>query len=203
MEGSRRRQARAPSVARTIAAILKVPETQLADLDHDIGDAIRRAPAWREADNPPRSVPGVGAVASRTLIAEMPELGRLARAGPQPSSASHPSTATLTHARPQGHRGRPHRRSQHPLHGHSLRHPMQPRPPGPPRTAHRPRTPKDGRHRRMHATPPRHPQRDPASRSAMAARLAAKTVAQRCSARASSAFLIRDRPGMFRRFASA
>jgi transposase len=79
MEGNRRRQARSPRVARTIAATLRVLEAQLADLDRDIGDATRRSPAWREADDLLRSVPGVGAVASRTLIAEMPELGRLDR----------------------------------------------------------------------------------------------------------------------------
>jgi transposase len=79
MEGNRRRQARSASVARTIAATLKVLEAQLADLDRDIGDTIRGSPAWREADDLLQSVPGIGAVASRTLIAEMPELGRLDR----------------------------------------------------------------------------------------------------------------------------
>jgi transposase len=79
MEQNRRRQARAPKVARTIAATLKVLEAQLADLDRDIGDAIRASPAWRAADDLLRSVPGIGDVASRTLIAEMPELGRLDR----------------------------------------------------------------------------------------------------------------------------
>lgn len=79
MEGNRRRQARTPGVARTIAATLKVLEAQLADLDRSIGDTIRGSPAWRAADDLLRSVPGIGAVASRTLIAEMPELGRLDR----------------------------------------------------------------------------------------------------------------------------
>jgi transposase len=79
MEQNRRRQARAPKVARTIAATLKVLEAQLADLDRDIGDAVRGSPAWRAADDLLQSVPGIGAVASRTLIAEMPELGRLGR----------------------------------------------------------------------------------------------------------------------------
>ena len=79
MEGNRRRQARAPGVARTIAATLKVLEAQLADLDRGIDGAVRGSPAWRAADDLLRSVPGIGAVASRTLIAEMPELGRLGR----------------------------------------------------------------------------------------------------------------------------
>lgn len=79
MEQNRRRQARAPGVARTTAATLKVLEAQLADLDRDIGDAVRGSPAWRAADDLLQSVPGIGAVASRTLIAEMPEPGRLGR----------------------------------------------------------------------------------------------------------------------------
>lgn len=79
MEQNRRRQARSVGVARTIAATLQVLEAQLADLDRDINDTVRRSPAWREADDLLQSVPGIGAIASRTLIAEMPELGRLDR----------------------------------------------------------------------------------------------------------------------------
>ena len=79
MEQNRRRQAHTPGVARTIAATLKVLEAQLAEIDRDIDGAVRASPAWRGADDLLRSVPGVGPVASRTLIAEMPELGRLDR----------------------------------------------------------------------------------------------------------------------------
>lgn len=79
MEQNRRRQARALGVARTIAATLRVLEAQLAALDRDIDGAVRASPVWREADDLLRSVPGIGPVASRTLIAGMPELGRLGR----------------------------------------------------------------------------------------------------------------------------
>lgn len=79
MELNRRRQARAKRVARTIAATLRVLEAQLAEIDDDIDGAIRGTPAWRAADDLLQSVPGVGPVASRTLIAEMPELGQLDR----------------------------------------------------------------------------------------------------------------------------
>ncbi|MCB4825605.1 IS110 family RNA-guided transposase, partial [Roseicella aerolata] len=79
MEQNRRRQARTPGVARSIAATLKVLEAQLAEIDRDIDGAVRGSSAWRAADNLLQSVPGIGAVASRTLIAEMPELGRLGR----------------------------------------------------------------------------------------------------------------------------
>jgi transposase len=79
METNRRHQARHPIVARTIAATLQALASQLANLDRDIGNTIRRSPAWREADDLLQSVPGIGPVASCTLIAEMPELGRLNR----------------------------------------------------------------------------------------------------------------------------
>jgi transposase len=79
MEQNRARQARAPKVARTLRATLKVLEAQLTALDHDIDDTIRGSPAWRAADDLLQSVPGIGDVTARTLIAEMPELGRLDR----------------------------------------------------------------------------------------------------------------------------
>ena len=79
MELNRRRQARARRVARTIEATLRVLEAQLTDLDDDIDAAIRDTPAWRATDDLLQSVPGIGPVASRTLIAEMPELGRIDR----------------------------------------------------------------------------------------------------------------------------
>lgn len=79
MEQNRRRQARARRVARTIEATLRVLEAQLSELDDDIDAAIRQSPAWRAADELLQSVPGVGPVASRTLIAEMPELGHIHR----------------------------------------------------------------------------------------------------------------------------
>ena len=39
--------------------------------------AIHETPLWRERDQLLRSVPGVGAVLSRTLLAQLPELGML------------------------------------------------------------------------------------------------------------------------------
>jgi len=40
---------------------------------------IRDTPLWRERDELLRSVPGVGAVLSRTLLAQLPEFGMLNR----------------------------------------------------------------------------------------------------------------------------
>jgi transposase len=79
METNRYRQSRNPRVQRTIKATLKTLEAQLAELDREINDTIRGSPIWRAADDLLTSVPGVGDVTSRTLIADLPELGLLDR----------------------------------------------------------------------------------------------------------------------------
>ena len=79
METNRFRQARNPRVQRTIKATLKTLEAQLAELDREIDDSVRGSSIWRAADDLLTSVPGVGDVTSRTLIADLPELGQLDR----------------------------------------------------------------------------------------------------------------------------
>jgi transposase len=79
METNRRRQARNPRVQRTLKATLETLEAQLAELDRDIDDTIKRSPVWRAADDLLTSVPGVGDVTAHTLIADLPELGQLDR----------------------------------------------------------------------------------------------------------------------------
>ena len=54
-------------------------EKELAEVDADIDAGVRATPAWREAEEILTSVPGVGPVTARTLIAELPELGVLDR----------------------------------------------------------------------------------------------------------------------------
>ena len=79
MEGNRRRQARHPKVLRGIEQTIAALQAALSDLDQDIDDAIRRSPAWRATEDLLTSVPGVGRITARTLIAELPELGQLDR----------------------------------------------------------------------------------------------------------------------------
>jgi len=54
-------------------------ERELKKTDTELGDQVRRSPAWREKDELLQSVPGIGRVVSFTLLAELPELGRLSR----------------------------------------------------------------------------------------------------------------------------
>lgn len=51
----------------------------LAELDDELKDALRGSPLWREKEDVLKSVPGVGDVLTLTLMAELPELGRLNR----------------------------------------------------------------------------------------------------------------------------
>jgi transposase len=52
---------------------------ELADLNRDLDEALRNSPVWREQDALLRSVPGVGRVLTATLLAQLPELGKLDR----------------------------------------------------------------------------------------------------------------------------
>jgi transposase len=54
-------------------------EELIKKLDQDIDQMITRSPIWKAKENLLLSVKGVGPVLSRTLLAELPELGRLSR----------------------------------------------------------------------------------------------------------------------------
>jgi transposase len=69
----------APRTARSIGRLLKALERELADIDQDIDDSIRRSPTWLEKAELVKSVPGIGDQIARTLIADLPELGTLDR----------------------------------------------------------------------------------------------------------------------------
>jgi transposase IS116/IS110/IS902 family protein len=60
---------------------LKTLKAQLAELNHDIDDTVKRSPVWRVANNLLTSLQGVGDVTAHTLIADLPELGQLDRRG--------------------------------------------------------------------------------------------------------------------------
>ncbi len=78
-EGNRRRQARDARLRRRIDDHLAWLRKELAALDGDTDQTIRNSPAWRENEDLLKSVPGIGPVTARTLLASLPELGRLGR----------------------------------------------------------------------------------------------------------------------------
>jgi transposase len=78
-ERQREKRVTVPHLRKSIVRLVKVLEKELAGLDTDIGNAVRGSPAWRDKEDLLVSVPGVGPIIARTLIAELPELGRLGR----------------------------------------------------------------------------------------------------------------------------
>lgn len=78
-EHNRRRLLRDRRLQRHLDAHIAWLEEALRRLDQDLRTLIRSTPVWREADDLLRSVPGIGPVTACTLIADLPELGRLDR----------------------------------------------------------------------------------------------------------------------------
>ena len=68
-----------PAVRRGICTHIRWLERQLSTVDRDLDDTIQQSPVWRAKEHLLRSVPGIGPVVSRTLLGELPELGRLNR----------------------------------------------------------------------------------------------------------------------------
>jgi transposase len=75
-EQHRMRMAPRP-IQRQIQAHLTWLKRQLAGLDEDLTHRIHATPLWREQEDLLCSMPGIGPVVSRTLLAELPELGTL------------------------------------------------------------------------------------------------------------------------------
>jgi transposase len=68
-----------PAVRPNIQASVNWLRRQLADIDKNLGAVIEQSPVWRAKEDLLRTVPGVGPVTSRTLLADLPELGTLNR----------------------------------------------------------------------------------------------------------------------------
>jgi transposase len=78
-EQRRLAQATTSAVRRDLRNHIRWLERRLADVDADITGAVQRSPVWRVQEDLLRTVPGIGPIVARTLLAELPELGRLDR----------------------------------------------------------------------------------------------------------------------------
>lgn len=78
-EQNRLQQACLARIKRSLKPVITVLQKQLDACDDELGGLIKASPAWRERDDLLRSVPGVGDVTARTLLAALPELGALNR----------------------------------------------------------------------------------------------------------------------------
>jgi transposase len=66
-------------IRKQIKATIEWLEKQLSINEFDLDNAIKKTPAWREKADLLRSVPGVGRVTVSTMLALLPELGKLTR----------------------------------------------------------------------------------------------------------------------------
>ncbi len=76
-EKNRLGAATSKAVARRIEAHIRWLEKELSRTDRDLDETIESSPTFKENEALLRSVPGVGPVLCRTLLAELPELGSL------------------------------------------------------------------------------------------------------------------------------
>jgi len=80
LTAEKNRHAMAPApLKRSITQHIRWLERELEGVGRDIERMIKESPLWRTKDDLLQSVPGVGPVLSRTLIGQLPELGRLSR----------------------------------------------------------------------------------------------------------------------------
>lgn len=63
----------------SIVKLIAYLDRELDELDDDLDERVDRSPMWKAKDELLQSVPGVGPGLSRTLLAELPELGKLDR----------------------------------------------------------------------------------------------------------------------------
>jgi transposase len=78
-EGQREKRAANARVRKSIRRHIRMLEKELPAIDEDIGTLVRGSPAWREKEDLLVSFRGIGKNLARTLLAEVPELGKLSR----------------------------------------------------------------------------------------------------------------------------
>ncbi len=76
-EKNRLGQSASEKVRSRLEAHVRWLEKELARIDKDLDEVIKQSPTFKENEALLRSVPGVGPVLCRTLLAELPELGCL------------------------------------------------------------------------------------------------------------------------------
>ena len=78
-ERQREKRASAVRVRKSLARHIAALEKELSEIDRDIDTMVRSSPVWREKEDLLVSFPGVAHKIARTMLADLPELGRLTR----------------------------------------------------------------------------------------------------------------------------
>lgn len=78
-EKTRLRQARAKKVRKDVEETIKFLKKRIKNTDLDIQNRLKKSAFWKEDMNLLTSVPGIGPVATMSIISSLPELGKLNR----------------------------------------------------------------------------------------------------------------------------
>jgi transposase len=78
-EGQRERRTTVARLKRSIQRLAAALDRELSEVDKDIDDSVRGSSVWRQNEDLMQSVPGIGPIIARSLLAELPELGTLDR----------------------------------------------------------------------------------------------------------------------------
>jgi transposase len=76
-EQNRLAAATAPKVRKSLQAHIRYLDQRVEEMDAELERAVQDSPVYRAKNDLLRSVPGIGPVVSRTLLASLPELGKL------------------------------------------------------------------------------------------------------------------------------
>lgn len=78
-ERNRLKQVHSARVRHSLEQVVEMLKHQIKEIDNDLDNHIQTNPLWHARDMALRAVPGVGPATARTLIVELPELGRCSR----------------------------------------------------------------------------------------------------------------------------
>jgi transposase len=78
-ERQREKRASAERVRKSLSRLIRSLEKELPEVDRDIDTMVRGSPVWRAKEDLLVSFPGVAQTISRSVLADLPELGRLTR----------------------------------------------------------------------------------------------------------------------------
>ena len=78
-ERQRERRASAARVRKSLARHIEALEKELPDIDRDINTMVRGSPVWREKEDLLVTFPGIAKGIARSVLADLPELGRHTR----------------------------------------------------------------------------------------------------------------------------
>lgn len=76
-ETNRMHRVRDPALRKSVFKHVQWLKNEVKQIDDDLDSTLKETPIWREREDLLRSMPGIGPVTARTLLAELPELGTL------------------------------------------------------------------------------------------------------------------------------